>query len=158
MVKNLLGYFGEQKIIFHRQKRSHFTFAFFSITFIACSPILLLAYVTVLALEPAVIIRFGKIRSDRIGHFVLEAALAKSETQTQAPNELNFYYYDRPPCNSHWASIVEKSLKISEVSRLFCVLNTLLPGGKKHDCSTGEKIQSLACFSNQLGSPSRLLN
>jgi putative glycosyltransferase (TIGR04372 family) len=93
------------------------------------------------ALRPFILIRFGPLRSERIGHFALntEVYLCERDASFCGLPALDIFYYD---CYSphHGSKISNQQLK-KMWDRTLCTfslakpldrLNSLLPGGKKH--------------------------
>ncbi|MCP4341952.1 MAG: TIGR04372 family glycosyltransferase, partial [Desulfobulbaceae bacterium] len=105
------------------------------------SPDLLFSIVVSLilrALCPVVLVRFGKIPSQRIGHFALEveAYLCARDTDLVNQNIFDVFFYDMPICNQQLKKMWDRTLCMSWPGIAKKGFNLLtfpfLPGGKKH--------------------------
>lgn len=104
----------------------------------------LLLVILVRILRPIYLIRFGPIRSERIGHFAMEPEIYLSKRAAgiiSSSKVLDLFYYD-PKNQEHPDSIAisnfqlkkmwERTLKISPLIRYLDKANNLLPGGRSH--------------------------
>ena len=85
-------------------------------------------------LRPIVLIRFGWLRSERIGHFAVETEfyLCERDAGLQDTRAVDIFYYRSKVCNQQLKRMFERALHISPFVRPLCRLNRILPGGKKH--------------------------
>ena len=81
-------------------------------------------------LRPFILIRVGSIRSNRIGHFGIDAGMQWAERQKYNHRIIDLYWLDEPISNKQWATMVCRNfLVFSWVSHLGR-WNRLIPGGK----------------------------
>lgn len=87
--------------------------------------------------SPWVHVRTGTIQSNRIGHFVGDAAifLASNTLQPENRRTLSIFWLSEPTCNEYWARIIRRKLYIRWWVRYIAYLNRLIPGGTYHDVS-----------------------
>lgn len=98
---------------------------------IAVIPIVMI----VRALSPFVIIRFGNLRVDRIGHMAwnTEFYVCKREVVGNGMKPVDFFSYTHPIANEQLLKMWRRTLKISRFVYPFWRCNRLLPGGERHD-------------------------
>jgi len=94
------------------------------------APIVLLVRV----LKPIIVIRFGLLRSERIGHFAANTELYLCERDIGTNNKkiLDIFYYTSPVCNQQLKKMWDRTLYIFSFSHWIDRLNRRLPGGGKH--------------------------
>ena len=103
-------------------------------------------------LSPWVHIRIGKIRSDRLGHFVGESDNFMSGLKFGSSNDVHkstWYFFDSKPINRVFERALREQLKIAP--RIFLKgaygLNQVLPGRERFN-ATWPSLTGLADFSN----------
>ena len=108
------------------------------------SPIAIFSLIVLKVLSPFIFIRFGKIRSDRIGHFVADSCLIYYEKKQYNTNTFDIYCLSHKPVNDYWCDYISKILNINFIAKLFFPINLVFPKSKhiiyKND---GEKNSSL---------------
>lgn len=106
-------------------------------TFLVMVPATLLSVLIVVivhALRPIVLIRFGSLKSYRIGHFAVDTEyyLCEREVGMQNLRAVDFFYYTGPACNQQLKRMFDRTLRISHFARLPEQFNRKLPNGEKH--------------------------
>ena len=86
------------------------------------------------ALRPLVLVRFGWLRGDRIGHLATdtELYLCERDVGLQPARTLDIFYYTRPISNQQLKMMFDRTLNGFPVGGSIYKLNRMLPGGKKH--------------------------
>ena len=95
----------------------------------------LLPVMAVRALRPLFLVRFGVIRSDRIGDFANapEYYLCQRDEGTQEPRAIDLLYYSHNPvCNHQLKVMIDRTLKVFGLVKWLDRANRTLPGGKAH--------------------------
>ena len=94
------------------------------------APIVLL----VRALKPIVVIRFGLLRSERIGHFAAntELYLCNRDIDRNSRRNLDIFYCASSICNQQLKKMWSRFLWIFSFSRWIDRLNRRFPGSEKH--------------------------
>ena len=81
-------------------------------------------------IAPFILIRVGTLRSDRIGHFVADAAnqwiMLNSEN-----NNVELYWLD-VTCNKQWEKMIRRNFPVFNWVKYIDIWNKFIPGGKKH--------------------------
>ena len=107
-------------------------------------PVAIFSVIILKVLSPFIFIRFGKIRSDRIGHFVADACLIHYVKKQCNINTFDIYCLSHKPINKYWFIYISKILNISFIAKLFFPMNLVFSNSKhiikKND---GEKNSSL---------------
>jgi len=85
-------------------------------------------------LKRAIIIRFGVLPSERIGHFALNVELYLCERDKSMHNPRNFdiFYYNSQISNYQLMKMWGRVLRISNSAKFLDKANRLLPGGEEH--------------------------
>jgi putative glycosyltransferase (TIGR04372 family) len=105
------------------------------------NPLRLLAYamasivvMAVRVLRPVLLIRFGPLISDRLGHFTgnTEIFLSERDTGMHGQRSLDLFYHGAPVCNGQLAKMWDRVLHISAIARPIDKVNRRLPGGQAH--------------------------
>ena len=93
-----------------------------------------LAILIVRALRPLVLIRFGHLRSESIGHFGgdTEMYLCRRDAGMDDQRAVDIFYHHGPACNQQLKKMWERTLRVSSLARPFDFVNRTLPGGRKH--------------------------
>ena len=96
---------------------------------LAVFPVLL-----VRVLRPMVLVRFGWLRSDRIGHFAADTEfyLCERDVGMQNPRAVDIFYYSAPACNQQLKKMFDRTLRTTRFARSLVRCNLMLPGGEKH--------------------------
>jgi putative glycosyltransferase (TIGR04372 family) len=95
---------------------------------ILCIPFVFLVRI----LRPFVLIQFCEIRSDRIGHFVIDSILkifANNETNRQ----VTLYYFSSHVSNSQWERMLLRKIKVYTFVKYLSWANIKISGGKLHE-------------------------
>lgn len=103
------------------------------ILLIAAVPISLIVYL----LRPLVVVRFGYLISDRIGHFAgnIETYLCERDAGMYNKNTFDIFYHSKSICNYQLKKMWGRTLHVSPFSRLtkqIVRINNRLPDGEKH--------------------------
>lgn len=79
-----------------------------------------------------VIIRFGHLRSERIGHFIGNIELYLSERDCDRTNRRYYdvFYYSDMICNYQLKKMVERLVRVSWFAKIMDKANHLIPGGE----------------------------
>jgi len=93
-------------------------------------PILLIVRI----LRPVVLIRFGALSSEHIGHLAgnTEMYLCRRDAGMDNPRAFDIFYYMAPAPNQQLKKMWDRTLHISSVARYLYRINLLLPGGETH--------------------------
>ena len=83
-------------------------------------------------LRPFKIIRFGSIRSERIGHFIMETQEQVSLINDSGHNIMDLYWIRRNTSNEQWRKMVCRSLPVYNWTEWLDRWNRYIPGGKIH--------------------------
>ncbi len=86
-------------------------------------PLASIIFLLIIAIRPLVLIRFGLIHSDRLGHFSANTELflceqAKKKRKKNNKINLDFFYFPTQPCNIQLAKMIKRKLKI--FPKIFC--------------------------------------
>lgn len=94
------------------------------------------------ALRPFVLIRFGVLTSERIGHFAMDTAiyLCMKETGLYGQKTIDLFYYNAGYsynkawriCNRQLGKMWKRTLNIFPLTRFLYLANRWLPGGEDH--------------------------
>jgi putative glycosyltransferase (TIGR04372 family) len=86
------------------------------------------------ALQPLVLIRFGSLVSQSIGHFAAntELYLCRRDAGMDSPRAIDIFYHTSPVCNQQLKKMWDRTLHVSYLACPLDSLNRLLPGGEKH--------------------------
>lgn len=104
-----------------------------SVSLVAQVP-LLVAIVLIRALRPLVLIRFGPLRSERIGHFTAntELYLCERDLGMFGRRTIDIFYHSSPICNQQLKKMWDRTLRVWRFARWLDRTNRMLPGGEKH--------------------------
>lgn len=96
--------------------------------------LLLPLVVLIRVLRPLVLIRFGPLQSERIGHFAAntELYLCERDAGLQDPKAIDIFYHASQISNAQLKTMWDRTLHISSLARWLDWANRILPGGKKH--------------------------
>ena len=86
------------------------------------------------AVRPFVLIRFGPLRSGRIGHFAVntELYLCQKDTVRGGPRTFDVFYYSRFISNRQIKRMWDRKLRVSRWARPLDKVNRRLPGARVH--------------------------
>jgi len=86
------------------------------------------------ALRPLVLIRFGPLRSERIGHFAAntELYLCRRDMGMDDQRTIDIFYHTSPVCNQQLKRMWDRTLRVSRFAYPACRLVRLLPGYEEH--------------------------
>lgn len=90
------------------------------------------AVLLIRCLRPWCIIRFGEIRSERIGHFAADVGQQWARSQQQSGEYLDYYWIQRPTCNQFWEQMVCRNFSVHSWARHLDLWNRVIPGGAVH--------------------------
>lgn len=101
---------------------------------------LLPAFLFVLVLRlirPWVLVRFGSLGAQRIGHYApsVELYLSQKDRAIQDPKAVDIFYYGsygHDPCNPHLKKMIDRVLTVSSLAHPLDWVNRRLPGSNKH--------------------------
>tara|TARA_B100001971_G_scaffold126184_1_gene116210 strand:- start:562 stop:1830 length:1269 start_codon:yes stop_codon:yes gene_type:complete len=105
---------------------------------VCCVPLLVVVLPVIIiarALRPLVVIRFGRLSVDRIGHMAwdIELYLYERETMDNGIKTVDFFYYELPVANKQLLKMRLRALKVSRFVYPLWRCNKLLPGGELHN-------------------------
>ena len=85
-------------------------------------------------LSSLVIIRFGILPSDRIGHFAgnIELYFCKQDLYPRRKKFLDIFYYSGRVCNQQLKKMLERKVHVFSIARIFAKANQMIPGGRRH--------------------------
>ena len=92
-------------------------------------PIILL----VRLIRPLVHIRFGKLRSDRIGHYVYDYALMIAESELNNNKTIDLFCTHYPVCNEQFDKMIRRRSFVRDWVRYLLYWNKAIPFGEKHN-------------------------
>ncbi|UCD54973.1 MAG: TIGR04372 family glycosyltransferase [Candidatus Omnitrophota bacterium] len=95
------------------------------------------AVLVIRILRPFVLIRFGKLLSDRIGHFAIntEEYLCEKDAGMYGRRIFDIFYTVKPICNQQLKKMWSRILHISKIAHFFDIANRCLPGYEDHSVS-----------------------
>jgi len=87
-------------------------------------------------LRPIVLIRFGYLRSNRLGHFTAntEVYLCERDAGLCGPKAIDFFYYSPFICNQQLKKMWDRILHVYPFVRTLDRVNRFLPAGRIHIC------------------------
>ncbi|MBT89689.1 MAG: glycosyltransferase, TIGR04372 family protein [Spirochaetales bacterium] len=85
-------------------------------------------------LRPLVVMRFGQLNSDRIGHFAANTELYLCERDMGMYNRrtLDVFYHSSLICNHQLKKMWDRTLRVSRFARPIDMINRWLPGSESH--------------------------
>lgn len=84
-------------------------------------------------IKPFIQIRYGRIRSDVIGHLAFATEYYLSERHVDQSRTLDYFYYESPELpNKHLPIMYKRVMKIHPFIRYCDHVNRLLPGSEQH--------------------------
>lgn len=97
-------------------------------------PVSIVVVLGMRALRPLVLVRVGQIRSDRIGHFGVDAPLhlADQTLRAKAPRIVDLFYISKETCNDQWAKMARRHLSVYWWVRYLVIVNQWFPSGVEH--------------------------
>ena len=107
------------------------------VNFLWAAPVILLCRL----LYPAFQIKFGKIRTERFGHFVPEVLFAVIKQKSANKNEKHLFWFSGKISNDYWAEIGKKNLLVFSWVKILWLTNLWIPGGRHLDL-VGQKASS----------------
>jgi putative glycosyltransferase (TIGR04372 family) len=98
------------------------------------SPVSLVVCLAARALRPLVLVRFGPLVSDRIGHYAANTEIYLCERDANPPSRpVLDLFYDRPPiANRQLQRMWRRVIHLSPIYRWVDSVNRLLPGAETH--------------------------
>lgn len=86
-------------------------------------------------LKPVKLIRFGRLPSERIGHFAanIESYLCHKDLFEDKKTSLDIFYYERVVCNKQLAKMWSRVLHIWPAVRWIDMANRLIPGWEEQE-------------------------
>ena len=84
-------------------------------------------------ISPWVLIRFGPIRTDVLGHFLLDSELYLSEKELEYSKAIDCFYFQTSILpNGQWALMVRRNLRVNHLISYIDRANHIIPGWEKH--------------------------
>ena len=104
------------------------------IKYFILSIVAIILVIIVRCLRPIKLIRFGSLRSERIGHFAAntELYLCKKDIELDDPKALDIFYHSSPISNHQLKIMWDRTLHIYRFARILDYYNKKIPGGKDH--------------------------
>ncbi len=101
-------------------------------------PMILLAFPVVFfvrMLRPFVIVRFGVLPSDRIGHFAVDVELYLNERDAgiHGPRNFDIFYYNATISNYQLKKMWDRTLRVYSFAKWMDIVNRILPAGGVHE-------------------------
>tara|TARA_Y100000590_G_scaffold469825_1_gene660000 strand:- start:2446 stop:3591 length:1146 start_codon:yes stop_codon:yes gene_type:complete len=90
--------------------------------------------IIVVMLRPIQLIRFGPLRSERIGHFSkdTEIYLCQLDEKILSSKPFDIFYYKSPISNRQLKKMWDRILHVSRIAKVFESVFRILPGGRHH--------------------------
>ena len=101
-------------------------------------------------LKPFIFIRFGFLKSNRIGHFAIntELYLCEKKNKVEKGKVFDFFYLKQPVSNRQLLKMWKhEKLKIYQIFKYIGMANRMLPGGKSHHLTLPGQFDSPDLFS-----------
>tara|TARA_B100001964_G_scaffold242664_1_gene318116 strand:- start:443 stop:1780 length:1338 start_codon:yes stop_codon:yes gene_type:complete len=97
-------------------------------------PFSVLVVMFIRCLRPLVVIRFGKIDSDRIGALAggPELYLCERDAGIQGHNTLDIFFFGGVISNQQLAKMWKRGLRVFSFVKMLHMANSIFPGGEKH--------------------------
>ncbi|MBI5050403.1 MAG: TIGR04372 family glycosyltransferase [Nitrospirae bacterium] len=96
-------------------------------------------FILIRSIKPIKLIRFGNLRSNRIGHFALntELYLCEKDNNMQSNNSIDVFFYDKNKgvCNYQLLKMWKRILRVNQIAALFYKYD-YLPGVEEHKIKT----------------------
>lgn len=90
-------------------------------------PICLIIFLLLIIIRPIILIRFGLLHSDRIGHFIIntEIFFCEKRLNEDKRNVLDLFYFPTKPCNYQFAKMLKRKIIILPkiIIRPFCLIS-----------------------------------
>ena len=104
------------------------------VAWLLLGPVALVIVVVVRSLRSVVLLRFGSLVSDRLGHFAAntEIYLCKCEVVPPCPHTFDIFYHNHPISNYQLKKMWDRILVICSLAFWVDRVNRLLPGGSLH--------------------------
>jgi len=117
------------------------------------TPVAIITIIAMRALRPWILVRVGKIRAEKIGHFVMDAALhlAAQSFRSGRPVIFDCFYVARRTSNEQWARMVRRQLHVHWWVRYLIVFNQLIPGGELHQVGSVNGSRDVYGLFHQMG-------
>jgi putative glycosyltransferase (TIGR04372 family) len=79
-----------------------------------------------------ILIKLGTIRSDRIGHFCIDASIHFANNKENHNNVVNWYWIAKKTSNRFWRKMVCRNFSIHNWTYYVDYWNKVIPGGERH--------------------------
>ncbi len=106
--------------------------------------LLLPLYVLIRIISPIVLIRFGSLKSHRIGHFIgnIEMYMCERDNGIQPRNSFDLFFidskYDFYVCNEHLLTMWKRVLHVNQVAYYLWRIDKKFTGGSTHNIKTAD--------------------
>ena len=97
-------------------------------------------------LKPFIWIRFGKLRSDRIGHYVYEYALTIAESEIVNNKTIDLFHSHYPVCNEQFDKMIRRRSFVRDWVKYLFLWNKAIPFGEKHNTQNNIDLDSRDLF------------
>jgi len=87
-------------------------------------------------------IRFGKLRADRIGHYVYEYALMIAESELNNNSTIDIFCTHYPICNEQFDKMIRRRSFVRDWVRYLFLWNKAIPFGEKHNAQNNIDLDS----------------
>ena len=147
-----ITHYTENKVWYIKKALS---FCFFGTLAVFMVPV----YLIIRVIRPLMLIRFGKLSSTRIGHLAQDTGIyiCQRDHGIQPRNSLDIFYYSKPVSNRQLLKMWKRVLHINRIARCFSMLNSIFPGGDKHEITLVERINKKYQYEESIISKSRVL-
>lgn len=102
-------------------------------------PLALIIFFPIIILRPIILVRFGLLHSDRLGHFSANTELFMCEQASRNKKQekkltIDFFYFPTLPCNIQLANMIQRKLIVIPkiICRPFCLISRKLKFLKSH--------------------------
>ncbi|MDA9696709.1 TIGR04372 family glycosyltransferase [Candidatus Pelagibacter sp.] len=87
-------------------------------------PFALVFMIFIIIVRPFILIRFGLVHTDRIGHFATNTELSLCEKKKNNLNSLDLFYFPTKPCNDYLGKIIKNKIIVLPkiLIRPFCLI------------------------------------
>ena len=93
-------------------------------------------------MRPLIHIRFGKLRADRIGHYVYEYALMIAESELNNNKTIDLLYTHYPLCNEQLNKMIRRRSFVRNWVKYLFLWNKGIPFGEKHNVQNNIDLDS----------------
>ena len=105
-------------------------------------PFAAFAVIVVRLLRPLILVRFGRLATERLGHLAIEPAVYLCEREHSHRAVLDVFYHSELVCNEQLRRMWARILRVSSFAQLADRLNRRIPGWRAHVLLLGRHAQA----------------